>query len=110
MAKFWQGKFFQPIQSAPTLLTAQYSNAATGFFGRTTISSAAGGNHFIPAGPVGSDSLIFLQPMAIVVGSESLPSFVVRSINVGSGFIIGPTNSFALVNSITIGWEIKVRS
>lgn len=110
MANFWPTKWLRPVQGAPTVLTNPQSTAVNQYFGRTTIASAANGVHFINAGAVTSDANISLLLQEIVTGSAAVPQMAIRSINVGSGFSIGPVGSFALTNSYIVHWELKRKS
>ncbi len=112
MARDFASKGQRLVQTGPTILANPSSSALNQWFGRTTIASAAGGNHFIAAGPVTATAIIdFSLQCAAAPGSESLPYMVVRTINTGSGFVIGPVQSYAgLANSYIVNWRIDVRA
>ena len=110
MAKsFNPGKWERTVRGGPTVLANPASKAGNQFFGLTTISSKTANLHVINAGVVGSTSIIHTQLMQIVATSEPVPSLIIASIYVGSGFVLTTTASWSLLNSYTVAWEVKTR-
>lgn len=101
----WLHKFDKTVLGG---LAARNPSGAT-WCDRTNITSSALNLTAISAPVVTNSSRIMLGTYMSLASSETVPfnSFVVKSINPGTGFVVGPVNSVAaLVTSYQLSWLV----